>query len=170
MKLVKDFLDNHSLYMCNVDLTDKRATAEWTSNRNVWGEHLLVGLKGDVSATAVDPIINQKIKDGIIKHFPELCDKDTEIRSQYFQWEHGSGISTHHDHLFKFVATLYLNKEWKDDYGGIFMWRDANNQLHAQCPEYNAIIMDTDTSPHLVTPVTYASPESRLTIQILAIK
>ena len=67
MKLVKDFLDNHSLYMCNVDLTDKRATAEWTSNRNVWGEHLLVGLKGDVSATAVDPIINQKIKDGIIK-------------------------------------------------------------------------------------------------------
>ena len=170
MKLIKDFLDSHSLHMCNIDLQHKLKNDEWKTTIDVWGKHLQVGLTGDVLAISTDPIINKKIKDGIIKHFPELCDNDTEIRSQYFQWAHGAGISTHRDHLFKFVATLYLNKDWQDDYGGIFMWRDSDNQLHAQCPEYNCIMIDTDTSPHLVTPVTYAPPSPRLTIQILAIK
>ena len=169
MKLIRNFLDDTVLQQCKLDLEDKIKKDIWYSNRNVWGAHLVLGLKGDVLGTAVDPSINNNIKEALTKHVPELCDVDTEVRSQYFQWKPSAGISMHSDHLFKFVATLYLNREWEVDYGGIFLWQDLDNELRAQCPEYNAIMIDTDTLNHCVTPVTYAAPENRLTIQILGI-
>ena len=66
MKLITDFFDAPELYMCNIDLHRKLAQATWRSNNDVWGEHLLVGLKGEVIATATDPIINNKIKDAFL--------------------------------------------------------------------------------------------------------
>ena len=170
MKLIKDFLDSNTLQLCNLDLENKLKNSKWNSNRPAWGEHLLVGLKGDVLATPIDPDINQMIKTNLISHFPNLCDNDTEIRSQYFQWQIESGISTHPDHLFKFVATFYLNQEWQVDYGGIFLWHTSDNELKAFCPKYNHLMVDTETLPHSVTPVTHAAPEPRYTIQILGMK
>ena len=170
MKVINNFLDHLTLHMCNIDLQHKIKEDTWVSNRPVWGEHLLVGLKGDVLAIATDPMINESIKEALIKHVPELCDKDTEIRSQYFQWQPESGISMHTDHLFKFVATLYLNNEWQPDFGGLFIWQEPDNSLKVKCPEHNTIVIDTDTLMHAVTPVTHAAPENRLTIQILGIK
>ena len=60
-----------------------------------------------------------------------------------------------------------MNKEWKDSWGGQFMYKNNFSDWVGKFiePVYNMAIMNTGLEPHGVAPVSYgASP--RLTFQI----
>ena len=63
--------------------------------------------------------------------------------------------------------TVFMNKEWKDSWGGQFMYKNNFSDWGGKFiePVYNMAIMNTGLEPHGVAPVSYgASP--RLTFQI----
>ena len=52
-----------------------------------------------------------------------------------------------------YVSVVYLNRKWKRDWGGAFLFEEGDNIL-AEFPEYNKLIIQTDHTPHATTPVT----------------
>ncbi len=63
--------------------------------------------------------------------------------------------------------TVFMNKEWKDNWGGQYMYKDDYSDWGGKFiqPVYNMAMINTGFEPHAVAPVSYdASP--RLTFQI----
>ena len=87
--------------------------------------------------------------------YKKLCKKfDTEDYNFTFQyWTQGSYIPWHDDGYAAQAGTVYLNKKWNLDWGGLFMWID-NEKIYAENPEYNKLIFLYDNiNKHSTTSV-----------------
>ena len=110
--------------------------------------------------------------DGIVQHssvvliydifhdneiYKKLCKKfDTEDYNFTFQyWTQGSYIPWHNDGYAAEAGTVYLNKKWNLDWGGLFMWMDdSSKKIYAEKPEYNKLIfLSGNINDHSTTPV-----------------
>ena len=108
--------------------------------------------------------------DGIVQHssvvliydifhdneiYKKLCKKfDTEDYNFTFQyWTQGSYIPWHDDGHTSFTATFYCNRYWNKDWGGLFLYEKDDNIL-AEVPEWNKLIVQTARDPHSTTSVT----------------
>ena len=110
--------------------------------------------------------------DGIVQHssvvliydifhdneiYKKLCKKfDTEDYNFTFQyWTQGSYIPWHNDGYAAEAGTVYLNKKWNLDWGGLFMWMDdSSKKIYAEKPEYNKLIfLSGNINQHSTTPV-----------------
>jgi hypothetical protein len=60
--------------------------------------------------------------------------------------------------------TIYLNKSWDEDWGGIFLYKDGNT-TNGFYPKPNRCIMQCNDIPYSVAPTSKTS-DVRLTIQI----
>ena len=70
-------------------------------------------------------------------------------------------ISEHTDNNNNFAFTIYLNKIWKKENGGIFQF-DIDDTIYNVLPKYNSMVLLKDNI-HRVTKIT--SNELRITIQ-----
>jgi hypothetical protein len=59
-----------------------------------------------------------------------------------------------------------LNKGWHRDDGGLFLWEDENQQIHAEVPEFNKMVLNDDGTSHAVSMISNQSPQLRTTLQI----
>ena len=110
--------------------------------------------------------------DGIVQHssvvliydifhdneiYKKLCKKfDTEDYNFTFQyWTQGSYIPWHNDGYAAEAGTVYLNKKWNLDWGGLFMWMDdSSKKMYVEKPEYNKLIfLSGNINDHSTTPV-----------------
>ena len=110
--------------------------------------------------------------DGIVQHssvvliydifhdneiYKKLCKKfDTEDYNFTFQyWTQGSYIPWHNDGYASEAGTVYLNKKWNLDCGGLFMWMyDSSKKIYAEKPEFNKLIfLSGNINDHSTTPV-----------------
>ena len=90
------------------------------------------------------------------KIYKKLSTKfDTEDFNFMFQyWTQGSYIPWHDDGYAAKAGTVYLNKNWNMDWGGLFMYMD-DKKIYAEKPEYNKLIyLSGDINKHSTTPVT----------------
>ena len=85
-----------------------------------------------------------------LRKYPELSDMSGFML--YF-WPNGSYIPWHSDSHVKVTATLYCNRVWDRDWGGLFLYEEGDNIL-AEVPEWNKIVIQTDKDWHSTTSVT----------------
>tara|TARA_B110000879_G_scaffold18879_1_gene22913 strand:+ start:1570 stop:2115 length:546 start_codon:yes stop_codon:yes gene_type:complete len=84
----------------------------------------------------------------------------------FYFYTSGSHIPWHDDGNHNGGITIYLNKEWKDDWGGALLYRDNNSNMidGGFYPKQNRAIIITDNIPHTVVPTTQSS-DIRISIQ-----
>ena len=79
-----------------------------------------------------------------------------------YYWPVGSYIPWHNDAHASVTATVYCNRYWDRDWGGLFLYEKGDNIL-AEVPEWNKIVIQTDKDWHSTTSVTkpYYTPIPR---------
>jgi Rps23 Pro-64 3,4-dihydroxylase Tpa1-like proline 4-hydroxylase len=107
-----------------------------------------------------DNKLHQKISD----YVKTKCQLDTLKTIQYYYWTPGSHIPWHNDGNYNGGITVYLNKAWDEDWGGIFLYKDGD-MINGFYPKSNRCIMQCGGIPHSVAP-TSKNSDVRLTIQI----
>lgn len=102
-----------------------------------WGAEIRVDVSGICVATLVSPELKNNIANCISRYLPEHDD----LTIQHYVWMRGAAISRHDDYHVKFGATIYLNKDWNIDYGGIFLWKDqaSHNIKNLLSPNFNTL-------------------------------
>ena len=133
----------------------------WKSNIN-WGENIVKD-----SSLVLAYEINKEHLNYIKSKFVELDDKfkDKEIVGHFYIWTRGSYIPMHNDSNYEYGCTIYLNKHWEIDWGGLYIWKD-NDKLNIEKPEFNKLIINKGNTKHGTTLLNYNVPEERLTLQI----
>ena len=133
----------------------------WKSNIN-WGENIVKG-----SSLVLAYEINKENLNYIKSKFIELNDKfkDKEIVGHFYIWTKGSHIPMHNDSNYEYGCTIYLNKYWDVDWGGLYIWKEGD-RLNIEKPEFNKLIINKGNTKHGTTLLNYNVPEERLTIQI----
>ena len=133
----------------------------WKSNIN-WGENIVKG-----SSLVLAYEINKEHLHYIKSKFIELDDKfkDKEIVGHFYIWTKGSHIPMHNDSNYEYGCTIYLNKYWDIDWGGLYIWKEGD-KLNIEKPEFNKLIINKGNTKHGTTLLNYNVPEERLTLQI----
>tara|TARA_R110002020_G_scaffold113524_1_gene261302 strand:- start:1493 stop:1975 length:483 start_codon:yes stop_codon:yes gene_type:complete len=83
----------------------------------------------------------------------------------FYFWPPGSYIGWHNDKEYSFGATIYLNKTWDINHGGIFLYHEGNS-LKAHKPTYNTCVINNKKTYHCVS-ITAPDAPIRTTIQVL---
>ena len=80
---------------------------------------------------------------------------------------YGSFLGKHSDGENRKAISLYLNKDWGVEDGGIFVWySDSSEEWKAIVPEYNLAVYNTEKgAAHFTTPVL-AKNKFRVSLQI----
>jgi hypothetical protein len=164
MKVFENVLSDDLLKLCDVERTAKLAGFGWKLSEFAWSKDIRVGITGICASAHVSAPLKKPIASHISSYLPDHDD----LVIQHYVWMRGSGISWHNDGKFRFGATIYLNRTWNPDYGGIFMWEpeDSGGDLRAACPTFNTMVLNDKKLFHRVTPVSTNAPEYRLTLQI----
>ena len=133
----------------------------WKSNIN-WGDNIVKN-----SSLVLAYEINKENLNYIKSKFIELNNKfkDKEIVGHFYIWTKGSYIPMHNDSNYEYGCTIYLNKYWNIDWGGLYIWKE-NDKLNIEKPEFNKLIINKGNTKHGTTLLNYNVPEERLTIQI----
>ncbi len=88
-----------------------------------------------------------------------------EDNIMFYYWTRHSYIPWHDDAIkYKGAMTIYLNREWHEDFGGYFLYKDRDHEIKAIMPKRNLALMQYDGVIHSTTPVNYDG-DLRITIQ-----
>jgi len=71
----------------------------------------------------------------------------------------------HNDSNYEYGCTIYLNKYWDIDWGGLYIWKEGD-KLNIEKPEFNKLIINKGNTKHGTTLLNYNAPEERLTLQV----
>ena len=86
----------------------------------------------------------------------------------YYIWPPMSHIGWHNDGKWVAGASIYLNKTWDRNDGGLFLYREKNQNKFI-VPEYNMCVVNEDHTDHAVSVLASHGPH-RLSIQIFCEK
>lgn len=81
-------------------------------------------------------------------------------------WSNGSYIPWHDDYGRKAI-TIYLNRKWNIDDGGLLMFRQADDTIRAVEPIFNRAVINDDVSMHSVSMTRFGAP-IRHTLQVFS--
>jgi len=164
MKIFKNVCDQDFLDLIHDDLNIRLQGPTDLSSKG-YDESLRIGIETDIVVLRVENHIASMMRKVLIKILPDI--RLYDIKFTYQIMPYNAGISKHQDINKPFAATLYLNKVWDLNYGGLLVYEDKG--LRAYCPAYNTLILNTEKTLHLVTPVTKAAPEYRYTLQCFGV-
>ena len=101
-----------------------------------------------------------------------LCERKLIEHRNYsvmnYAWTRLSFIPWHSDANTKEGLTVYLNEEWELDWGGLFLYRNLENDIRAFAPKFNWGLKNDAWVPHSTTPVSLDAPEPRFTLQLFS--
>jgi hypothetical protein len=161
MQIIKSALKETLIVLCNQEIDSLLSQRVWSSSELTWDQGLYADIPGVCLSADVSFLLSKKIKQDLSTHLP----KYDNIVINYNVWLKNSGIRWHTDANYKFGATLYLN-DWNKKWGGLFLWEDNENYLHALCPEPGTLVINTESESHSVTQVSSTAPYSRRSLQI----
>ena len=163
MVLYKNVLSDLLLEDCFRGLEENKRNKCWQLSQTSWPQDILVGITGMCAISHVEDSLQERIKSELSAK-NELFSK-YRTYCQYYLWHAHSGISSHDDPIYAFGATVYLNRNWNIDHGGVFMW-DEDGKTTAIAPEYNSMVLNDSKQMHRVTAVSPLALSARMTIQI----
>ena len=162
IKILKNVFNDEELNEILKDFNKKKELNCWNFSNFSWSKELYEeGICGQVSFSMTSSEVGQIIANKI-KH---LIPTSKFLMTQHFLWNSLSGINEHDDTHYTFGATLYLNKNWNINWGGLFLYKEEN-EWKAIVPEFNTIVFNFNYTDHLVTLVSPTIKEPRQTVQI----
>ena len=152
IKIYKDFFDPACLKYIEETIEKSKNTdtlrASYPSNN--WNPQVI-----HESA----PVMIYYMTDGtdiLLKRLREVIDTKIyfgDVHFMIYYWPMYSYIPWHDDGHTSFTATFYCNRYWNKDWGGLFLYEKDDNIL-AEVPEWNKLIVQTARDPHSTTSVT----------------
>tara|TARA_R100000908_G_scaffold51861_1_gene27136 strand:- start:873 stop:1370 length:498 start_codon:yes stop_codon:yes gene_type:complete len=153
--LTQEVLDD-----CEKFLEDSLGENVWACSELFWDDSLKVGDTGVVTMTNLP----NDLRNSVLKCIDPFLPPYKQAEVQLYVWHKNSGISMHDDNG-RYGCTIYLNKEWDINWGGIFIWYDGE-ELKALNPTYNMMVLNTHNEDHMVTTVSPFSDDFRYSLQI----
>ena len=166
MKLFRNVLTQDTLDEVNVTYSKFLREEKWAISYFCWPSSLIEGQLCPTLRAALPIDLSHKVRNELKHHIrlPELMDANLV----YQLWLPGSGINSHPDSHVPWAATIYLNKHWHQDWGGLFMYHERESPVERKClvPEQNTMVLNDEHQYHQVTPVTINAKQPRSTIQV----
>jgi hypothetical protein len=168
MLIIKNVLSDDVMRDIQIDISSKLKERCWGLSDFTWEPATLQGVTGNCATSTVESPISEKIERNIKKHLPQTY---TQLQMYYYIWTRNSGIASHNDAhpFYSFGATLYLNSNWDENWGGLFVY-DDNGIKKVIAPEFNTMVVNDKLTQHRVTSVSPLATKMRMSIQIWAIK
>jgi len=85
-----------------------------------------------------------------------------------YAWTKYSYIPWHNDDRSESAITIFLNNRWEEDWGGLFLYKNENEQILGITPTFNMAVRNKGNVPHAVTMITPDAETLRLTLQIFS--
>lgn len=136
-------------------------TTLFTASTTMWGKELLGS-----STPILRYVLNFNEKD-LYEELKIEIEKKIPYYVQsimIYLWPNLGYITWHNDATYKAGLTIYLNKFWDKNWGGIFLYEE-NDEIKGIVPERNLGILQIGGVNHSTTTINYGS-DFRLTLQI----
>jgi len=95
-------------------------------------------------------------------------DDQIELDALAYVWHKLSYIPWHSDKEYndevRYAATLYLNRQWNDDWGGLFLYK-KDKKIFAEAPAFNKLVFNDNNYEHATSILSTQAP-CRYTIQL----
>lgn len=167
INVVKNFLYQDQIGSILQDFESKKSTASFEiNNLGRWGAGLDNGSYGPVYIFPLESY-RESIKSRFDHIDPVFGEYNLNVCYLHI-WNRGSQITWHHDapaEQRRLSATIYLNRYWDRDWGGLFLYQDnqmRNSWIH---PEYNTVVWFRPPLWHAVSMIGLNATEPRLSIQ-----
>jgi GR25 family glycosyltransferase involved in LPS biosynthesis len=162
LRIFDNFLDDALYNECYEYSTSRFESPEMSLRTNLsWNQNIRKDSNLVLThILSTDNDLYKKIND-IIK---TKCQVDSIKNIMFYYWTQGSHIPWHNDGCHNGGITIYLNKVWDEDWGGIFLFKD-DDTINGFYPKQNRSVMQLGGIPHSVAPTTKNS-DIRFTIQI----
>jgi hypothetical protein len=131
-----------------------------------WDSNLSKGNFGPVYMLPLDEY-NDFFHEKCSKIHPDFA--NSTIITTFLQiWTPGSGINWHTDLDNRMAATIYLNKSWDWNWGGLFLFKgnESDNSAGWINPTYNRCVWFKSPLWHSVSLISRAATEPRISIQL----
>jgi hypothetical protein len=162
MKIIEHVLENDTLNSLHTRVEQISKESLFVSSLR-WKERIRVNCIGNCF---VREITSEDCGRAIIMDLKDKLPVCQKISVLVYLWDRLSAISWHNDGNHKVAGTIYLNKEWHINHGGVLVWGDQSEILSAYVPKYNTMSLNENHTYHMITPVGLDIPELRTTIQI----
>ena len=145
IKRIDNFLSENIIVNIKKIVEDNLDSTNWKTSM-FWQEQIK-------KSSAVLPLFN-------LDNFSEIKELILDFYKPYLNFKNFKNF-----HLtYKIASTIYLNKNWDRDHGGLFMCKNGEDYL-AITPKYNHCIINTNDEIHGTTLTTTDAPK-RETLQI----
>ena len=155
VKIYKDFFGPDCLEYIEEQIERSRYTSNFRASypSQGWGPIIIQESAPVMIYDMVDPDILQK-------RLKEVYPTEKDIHFMIYYWPVGSYVAWHPDDHVEMTASVYMNKVWHRDWGGLFLYEEGDKIL-AEIPEWNKLVIQSPPVLHASTPVTksyYGSP------------
>jgi hypothetical protein len=112
----------------------------------------------DLTEDLKQEVLNELTKKGVFSATPK------KVVTYLHLFSRGSFIPWHNDYNYKYTGTIYLNKEWNKNLGGLFIYEDGE-ELKCIEPKFNSGIFFEPPMGH-TTSLTAINAPLRESLQI----
>lgn len=159
MQVVENFIDVD--FINNVLKENKELIYSNIWRTNLGWQDEIVSPNGVVLIRSLSDDQKNVLIDSLKKHELIPLDCNIELDAQAYMWHNLSFIPWHSDKdsddEVRFAATLYLNKDWDDNWGGLFLYK-INNQIFAEAPRFNKLVFNDKNYEHATSMLTSTAP------------
>jgi hypothetical protein len=134
-----------------------------------WQEDVYKQNKADVNVYH----LTENMDEDIYQWLSDLLEEKVglkQIDMRFYQYLPGTSVGWHEDNFSNEGeprpnggATIFLQKDWKREYGGLFMWEEHDGSIHAEIPDQNTMVYQRGCH-HASTP-TYDFSPHRIVLQ-----
>lgn len=166
MQLHHNVLSTQLLEEVEKEIISNFDNACWRVGGLAWHIGLKEGMTGEVLQTPASSELKTKIDNELKNLYPS---SNTQIN--FCLYGKGAGLAIHNDAGWNWAATIYLNREWNKNLGGIFLYSNSSDAeiWNAIFPTFNNMVINDCKEQHMVTPVSLQAQEYRASIQIWGI-
>jgi Rps23 Pro-64 3,4-dihydroxylase Tpa1-like proline 4-hydroxylase len=121
----------------------------WRSSLG-WQEEIISSC-GTVLMRDLNDADKEVLKASLIAHNVIQESDKIELVAQTYLWNRLSYIPWHSDKddddSIRYAATLYLNHDWDDNWGGLFLYK-MDEKIFAESPRYNKFVFNDKNYEH----------------------
>ncbi len=164
MKIINPALSEELLLDCERSFFDLSEEKIWISSDTYWQKSLTRNISGICNTADVPENLRVKVENEIKEYLPEY----NHLVVTFSIWHRHSGICLHNDANSIFGVTIYLDKIWDPEWGGLFIWYEKNNfdDPRIFIPKRNYMILNDEQEYHMVSEVSPFAQTVRKTLQI----
>jgi hypothetical protein len=166
MRIITNFINSEFIDQVLQENKDLIYENVWRSNLG-WQEEI-VSPNGVVLIRQLSENQKKCLIDALKQHDLISSESKIELDAQAYMWHKQSFIPWHNDKDsyddIRFAATLYLNNDWDDNWGGLFLYK-KDDQILAEAPKYNKLVFNDQNYEHATSMLTSNAP-FRFTVQL----